>query len=658
MQLYDNGVLINTGAPVITNLTSYVALGQRNITLYLPETQNYTAAASSTHFLSVYGILSAYVTIPTGTPKYYEGQNITFKGYVYDDLASPIDGATVTFEPINGSYTYICSSTLGEGGGLYNCTQDTTGMTAPRIYNVRINATKTYYRLGTYTNSSVFLLESGQKANLLLHKIPSVQAINSSQITYNISLHLANGRGTSDNTTLADSDAGQNWSIGSIYGAQEVIKSYLLTYSRGSVDSLITLQKANATGYDPFYNTSLFAESNQPVIVIPQNITAAQLTLIKNVAFVNQTTTNITYLITDQVVNSGGEDLTNIAIVDSDISLTTTANLTRGNSVTYSGNKTIAKNSQSYTYNFTQTSAFANSQFFYSNSPSIVIPGYGGPYDVIIDSLPSSVVAGDTITGVVKAINMNSEISEDRVLTTWIEDSFGNITALDVRTIFVGRNQSATASITLTAPLTPGTYLFVSKLTWPTADANASKVFTVTSAVVPPVTPPAAAPAAGVPVNITVPVLPPGVPQDIIDNLIELKNVYKELSLKTEDLNNILKAAEDAAARGNYDLARNLLKSAYGMVQEIQLEICGKALPSAGFALPAIDIAQFFNIRWLWWILATTVTVIFITALIVKRREDMAIEAELLSEERTHLEKLYDKVSDYLNRKITKGDKG
>ena len=659
MQLYDNGTLINTGAPVITNLTSYATIGQRNITLYLNETQNYTAAIASTHLLNVYGILSAYVTIPTGTPKYYEGQNITFKGYVYDDLASPVDSATVTFEPINGSFVYVCSSSLGEGSGIYNCTLDTTGMAAPRIYDVRINATKAYYHLGTYTNSSIFLLESGQKANLLLHKIPSVLTINSSHITYNISLHLANGRGTSENTILTDPDAGQTWNESTIFGAQEIIESYLLTYNRGSVDNLITLQKANVTGYDPAYNMSLFTESNQPVIVIPQNITAAQLTLIKNLVFVNQTTTNITYMIVDTIVNSGGEDLTNIAIVDSDISLTTTANLTRGASVSYSANKTIAKSSQSYAFNFTQTSAFANSQFFYSNQPSIIIPGYGGPYDVIIDSLPASVTAGSTITGVVKAINMNSEISEDRTLTTWIEDAFGNITALDIRTIFVGRNQSATASVTLTAPLTPGTYYFVSKLTWPTADANASKAFTVTSAVTPPVTPPSAPPVMIPPVNIT---LPPGVPQDIIDSLIELRNLYNELNLKVGDLDNILKAAEDAAARGNYELARNLLKSAYGMYQEIQLEVCGKTniiasrlgitLPTVQFKLPSV------SVRGIMFTLLAALTVIFITALIVKRRGDMAIEAELLREERTHLEKLYDKVSNYLNRKITKGDKG
>jgi hypothetical protein len=667
LQLYDNGTLINSGAPVITNITSYAALGQRNITLYLPETQNYSAA-TSTHFLSVYGILSAYVTIPVGTPKYYEGQNITFKGNVRDELANPVTGANVKFEPINGSYVYVCSD-VEEGGGAYNCTLDTTGMASPKTYDVRINATKIYYHAGIYTNNSIFFLESGQKANLLLHKIPSVQTINSSHITYNVTLYLANGRGTSENTILTDPDANQTWNESTIFGAQRINESYLLTYARGAADNTITLQKANATGYDPFYNISLFVESNRPTIVIPQNITAAQLTLIKNVAFVNQTTTNITYLVTDQVVNSGGEDLTNIAIVDSDISLATTANLTRGNSVTYSGNKTIAKNSQSYTFNFTQTSAFANSQFFYSNQPSVQIPGYGGPYDVIIDSLPSSVTAGSTITGVVKAINMNSEISEDRTLTTWIEDQFGNITALDVRTIFIGRNQSATATITLTAPSTTGTYRFVAELAWPTATANASKAFDVTSAVVP-VPVPAPGPAVAPPVNIT---LPPGVPQDIINSLIELRNTYNTLNREVQDFNTMIQMAEDAAAKGNYGEARNLINTAYGELAEIQLQMCGKivcgnitapkigiTLPTVQFTwpkLPEINIAKFFGAKWLIWTLLAVATAIFIIAFIVWRSEEMALEAELLREERTHLEKLYGKVSDYLGRKKKQGDK-
>jgi hypothetical protein len=650
MQLYDNGTLINSGAPVITNITSYAALGPRNITLNLPETQNYSASTAM-HFLSVYGTLSAYVTAPTGTPKYYEGQNITFKGYVRDDLGNPVDGATVTFEPINGSYVYVCSSSLGEGSGVYNCTLDTTGMASPRAYNLRINATKTNYHLGTYTNSSIFFLESGQKANLLLHKIPSVQSINSSQITYNISLHLANGRGTSDNTTLKDPDANQTWNEGSIYGAQEVIESYLLTYNRGSSDSIITLQKANVTGYDPFYNTSLFAESNQPSIIVPQNITGAQLTLVKNILFVEQTTTNITYTVVDTIVNSGGSDLSGIPIVDSDISLTTTANIARGNSATYSGNKTITKNSQSYTYNFTQTSAFANSQFFYSNQPSIQIPGYGGPYDVVITSLPGSVNAGSSITGVVEAINMNTEVSEDRTLTTWIEDSNHTVLALDVRTIFIGRNQSATATITLTAPSTAGTYYFVSKLTWPTADANATKAFTVLAVQPPTPTPAPGAGGGAEVVNITnVTIIQPiaVIPNDIIQDLITLINAVREIEKKPmdeqmqlleEDIEDYIVKAEDAAAQGKYDEARNDIRTAYG-----KLQIYYRITPSI---LPTIKVSA--RVQYVFWG-TLAATVIFIMVFFVRKMEEEAA-IELLREERKHLEKLYDKVDNYLNRK-------
>jgi hypothetical protein len=208
---------------------------------------------------------------------------------------------------------------------------------------------------------------------------------------------------------------------------------------------------------------------------------------------------------------------------------------------------------------------------------------------------------------------------------------------------------------------------FVAELAWPTATANASKAFDVISAV-PPIPPaPAPGPAVAPPVNIT---LPPGVPQDIIDSLIELRNIHKELAVKTADLNNIIKAAEDAAARRNYDLARNLINSAYGIVAEIQLEICGKTnitLPKFGITLPTvqftwpklpeINIAKFFGAKWLIWTLLAVATAIFIIAFIVWRSEEMALEAELLREERTHLEKLYGKVSDYLGRKKKQGDK-
>ena len=44
---------------------------------------------------------------------------------------------------------------------------------------------------------------------------------------------------------------------------------YLLSFTRETDTSLVTLDKSNATGYNPGSGAYLFAESEQPVIVIP-----------------------------------------------------------------------------------------------------------------------------------------------------------------------------------------------------------------------------------------------------------------------------------------------------------------------------------------------------------------------------------------------------
>jgi len=667
MELYDNGVLINSGTPPLTNTTSYTTLGARNITLVELETENY-AASSETHFVTALGTLTATLTEPQApAPIVYQGQNITFTASVIDDLGAPLTGATVTFEPINGSNVYLCSDTTDLGDGTYSCTLNTAGMVVPTYYDVRVNATKALHNSASSTTNSAFYLSYDQSATLIAEKSPSVQSVNNTNIVYNLTLELEASRGSSEDTVLQDTDGNINENVGTVTTAGQE-RTYLLAYTRGATDQTVTLSKANATGHDPLYDADLFAESNQPVIIVPQSVTDAQLTIVKNIVYLEQTTTNITYTITDEIVNSGGQDLNGISVTDSDIGLATFVDLDRGESATYSGNKTIAKSAQSYTYTFVQATASANSQFFYSNVPEVQIPGYGGPYDVIIDSLPASVTTGSSITGTVKAINMNTEVSEDRTLTTWIEYSNGTVLDLDVRVIFIGRNASATAQVTLTAPSTPGTYTFVSELTWPTASASASATFEATEAVTPPTgggvggggveTPAATVPAVQVPTEI---IQPQGeIPADIIADLIRLTNSVNDVDgqkldensqLLLADIKALIQQAEDAAARGRYDEARNDIRTAYGKLQILQ-----EISPITAFQvkLPSINVQ--FNSKYVMTGLFMVFAAIFIMAFIQRRKEDMATEVQLLKQEREHLENLYKKVDDYLNR--TRAERG
>ncbi|MBW2965788.1 hypothetical protein KY342_01640, partial [Candidatus Woesearchaeota archaeon] len=431
---------------------------------------------------TVYGVLSAYIIYPESSPPsiYYEAQPIPIQGYVYDELSNAINGATVTLEPITGAYVYSCTNISDIGSGYYNCTKDSSGMQTSEYYDIRINASKSYYHNATFTNSTVFLLSVNQEANLTLTKSASVYETNGTHIVYNITNTLTNIKGTSTQTNLTDPDK-QIWNLGNL-SAGTITRSYLLTFARALEEYQVTLNKSNATGYDVLYDNSLFAESNQPNIIIPENVSLRQLTVIKSLVAKNDTSTNITYEITIQVVNSGFVSLENITVNDTDINLSTLINLTKGASWDTTDDLLIQKNPQPFIKEFAIATASHENYTANSTQQNISIDGYGGPYDVVITSLPSSVNTGQSITGQVEVTNQNTEVEEDRTLTTWIEDVNGTVSDIDIRTVFVDINDSITVDITLTAPSSTGTYYFISELTWPTATANATRSFTVTTA--------------------------------------------------------------------------------------------------------------------------------------------------------------------------------
>lgn len=713
IQMYDSGVLISSGAAPLTNITSYATLSQRNITLINPETQNYTSS-SETHFVTIMGNISATVDqIAQPAPVFYQGQSVTFNGSAVDDLGTAVTGATVIFEAINDSTAYRCGTTVELGGGKYSCALNTAGMIVPTYYMVRMNATKDLHHQGTTTRSTAFYLSYDQSANLTLQKVANLHNVSSSQITYNVTLYLSTTRGSSENTTLSDPTAGQVWSKGTI-SAQTVSESYLLSYNRGATDNQATLGKANATGYDPLYTTNLFTESNQPVVVVPENESAVQLTLIKNIFYRDQNTTQIDYNVTIQVVDSGDTNLTDIEVTDTNLGVDTKINLTEGGSWTYSAIQTLAKNPQATQYALARTRASASGTIFYSNNISLVVPGYGGPYDVVITSLPSTATTGETITASIEAINQNTEVSEDRVLTTVLRDAAGTVYDLDARTIFVGRNQSAATSVTLTVPNAEGTYYVFSELVWPTATANATQSFQAVRPAVKEEGPETAAPGAGGGggggvvacgdktcdrtelkgganecindcgydctddgtseswVACVVEVEGPSIPSDVKEDLITLHNTYNQLSQELQRLSesgadtadaqetldtlqSYIRDAEEQAAKGNFDWARNVIRSAYRAVSFVV--VVGRPGESAlsGGAVQEIQSAglKFFRSKPFKTALLAIVIVGLLALLVVKKIEhDEQRALHYLQMRRRRLELLNQHVDIELEQKM------
>jgi len=635
---------------------------------------------------TVLGILYPELTSPTGAPTYYEGQDIILQGYIHDEFNNAIENADVTFELINDSYNYDCTNVINLGNGYYNCTLSTYGMQTPHNYNVRVNASKDGYRNGTSTESPAFLLENNQEANLTLQKLtPEIIVLNDTTIVYKISNMLANAKGTSESTNLTDPDA-QTWQLGDL-GAETVYRNYTLSYDRGKSSKIIILNKSTAEGYDPIYEKGLYAESNQPTIIVPENDAVVQLTLIKNTIYLNQTDTNVTYNVTISILNSGNRDLTDISVVDADIDLAETIDIAESETWNTYGIKTIGKTPQSYTYAFNKTSAYANGTYFYSNQPSVQIPGYGGPYDVVLINIPGFVDPKDAITGTVKVINQNTEVEEDRTLTTWIEDANGVVYDIDARTVYIGKNQSISEQVTLTAPSSKGAYYFVSELTWPTAKANASKSFIVKSS--------GGAEEGGggggvaLPdeENTTMPAIEnrnleqPSIPEDITKDLVTLMNTYRELEKKLEEskalgkdvtnseellgeLKGLIDEIEEKAAKGEYDFARNLIETALNKARIIMAvegyEISGKAVTAQGSetfkTLSSKEIKQ--SLRYIGvFALMVLVSIVIVLGIARRRKEQRKMREKTIkkfaSSQKKHLEKFEKEIENKLRKADT-----
>jgi hypothetical protein len=601
-------VILEFGGTNYTDASNQGNVWYRSFTGLVPATYYYKWYASDTagnsnnttvqNFTVTNGQLTVTLTGPAGTPRYFEGQSIPLRAYVQDSFGAAVTGATVTFEPQGANVTYLCSGTVDEGTGFYKCAHNSAGMINNlTTYAVRVNASSAIYNSSSRTNSSVFILDVEQRASLNLAKSPSVSSNPPDTITYNVSLLLSQGKGTTTGTNLTDSDAGQTWNLGTLAGGQSTVRSFSKSYNRTAVEQTIALAAATAAGFDDMYNTTVTATSNAPTIIIPENESAVKLTLTKNLVFLEQNTTAATYRIEIGVVNSGNADLTGIQVTDTDIGLDTTVNLTEGNSSSYLANITLPKFSQSYTKNFVAVRGAAGASIFYSNTLSILVPGFGGPYDVVITSLPGSVTTGQTITGTIDVFNTNTEIAEDRVLRTWIQDSIGFIYDQDVRTIYTGRGQHNTTQVTLTAPSTPGTYLFASEITWPTATANASHIFQVVAAVVPA----AGGGGAGAPVLITenVSTLAPGLyywPAESGPATVELRE-GGQLIIGYNGVNRsltVLKSYSDGVAL-DIDAGRIVLGVRVG--EEKQIDIDANGLVDVSIGLGRAGATAVLNLR-------------------------------------------------------------
>jgi hypothetical protein len=683
-ELNESSLAIGIGQSknITLDVTDDDTLGQYVVNVTATSDSDPGASAEISIATEVLGILGTDFIEPSGNPTYYEGLNVTLQGYVHDEMDNAVSGADISFELIYDTYNYECTNITDIGGGYYNCTLSTYGMQTPHYYNVRINASKTGYHNGTSTETSAFLLENNQEANLTLQKSATLALLNDTTVVYDISNKLTNAKGTSQSTNLTDPHA-QTWQLGDL-GAESVYRNYTLSYDRGQSNLTIMLDKSTAEGYDPIYGAELYAESNQPTIFVPETAEAIGLTLIKSTDYSSQTNTTMTYDLSLYIINSGNRDLTDIPIVDADLGLSEDIDIKMGAIWQAEGNKTIDKNPQSYDYTFAKASAYANSTYFYSNQPVENIPGYGGPYDVVIITLPNSALPESQITGAVKVINQNTEVEDDRVLTTWIEDANGTIYDIDLRTVFIAKNQSITEQVSLTAPAIEGTYYFVSELTWPTAEANASSSFIVKKK---------SGGAGGLggggggtgtpgientttaPTNRTI--TAPSIPEDIVQDIITLMNSDREIKERLErskaqgadvanseellgELEALIDEIEEKAAKGEYDFARNLIENAFNKVKIMLAiegyEISGGVITPSGETFRAPSAQEFKqSLRFIGlFAFIVLISIVVVLGMIRKRRAQEKELKKFVSSQGRHLSKFEKEINAKLRKANTK----
>jgi len=318
-------------------------------------------------------------------------------------------------------------------------------------------------------------------ASFVLDKIASLYELTNNTITYNITLRLTNkGRSNVTNVTISDIEyPGLSLDLGNISQGESVSRSYLLNFNRSSKIYYNLTSIALVEGIDLSSNSTIFANSSPINLTIPSTESGQQLTLIKNAYFNSENTTRVNYTLTIEVVNSGGEDLEDITLLDSDLSINTLIDLNRSQKYNYSNFTIIEKEASNLEYLFVKSTATVNTVTYSSNQIRIIIPGYGGPADAIVYA-PPSVQISTSFNTIIKVVNQNPDIGQDFVVDYWITNEPETINySSGQQTLYIGYSNEINLTATLTSPSNTGNYKFKALVTWVGGTATSYDSFEV-----------------------------------------------------------------------------------------------------------------------------------------------------------------------------------
>jgi hypothetical protein len=239
------------------------------------------------------------------------------------------------------------------------------------------------------------------------------------------------------------------------------------------------LSIAQATGIDSSTSNLITANSTLIDLIIPSTSTEQKLTLIKNAYYNSENLTHVNYTLTVEVVNSGGEDLININLLDTDLSLNTLIDLNRTQSYNYSNFTILEKAASNTNKLFDKSTAIVNTITYESNQLQVRIPGYGGPADAIVYS-PSSVPPSTDFQTTITVKNMNQYIGQDFTIDYWITSSDESTNySSGQQTIYVPYSGESNFTATLLSPSSDGEYKLKTLVTWVGGTAPAYDSFLV-----------------------------------------------------------------------------------------------------------------------------------------------------------------------------------
>ena len=425
--------------------------------------------------------------------------NYTYHGdikfTIQDTEGNNLDNVTITLE---GANTFSENTTNGKATldvdfyeVYYNYSNPTYYASTLEESNYNLTISKDGYstiKTQITLDSSkdlIYALETFQEtrtpASFVLDKIISLQELNETDIVYNITLKTVNrGGSVANNITLIDSDYNLSpYNLGDLPKGNSTLISYLKQFPRNSTTYNLTFSKATVNGTDSFQNQSINTISNKIVLIVPSSTADTTLTILKNAYYNSENSTSVNYTLTIEVINSGGTDLSNITLLDSDLNFNTKINLNRTQKYNYSNSIIIEKAASNTNKLFDKTNAIVDSITYQSNQINIQVPGYGGPADAIVNA-PASIQTSTSFDTLITVLNMNQDIGQDFTINYWITNVAENINYTSgEQTIYVPALGESNLTATLTSPTIAGDYRYKAIVSWVGGIATSYDTFNV-----------------------------------------------------------------------------------------------------------------------------------------------------------------------------------